>query len=313
MSNVHLKNLHKNQNVQEPKVNLESIKAQLASHGYVSDDAIAMTIYLSQLLNKPILLEGPAGVGKTEIAKVLAEINSSELIRLQCYEGLDAQQAIYEWNYQGQLLFLKMSESSSLSLDEKESNIFSRKFLLERPLLKAISTEQTSVLLIDEMDRSDEEFESYFLEMLSDWQISIPEYGTVKAQSIPQVIITSNRMRELSDALRRRCLYLWIDYPSIEKERAIIKKKLPEINDKLAASITQFMAEVRRMRLEKIPGIAETLDWATALSAMHIDYLDKSIVESTLGVILKDWKDIRDVGVSLESLLEKTGVESKIH
>jgi len=298
--------------VKKTRREIEEIQAKLFSHGYVSDDAIAMTIFLAQLLQKPILLEGPAGVGKTEIAKVVAKILDAELIRLQCYEGLDANQAIYEWNYQRQLLFLKMSEQEQMSLVQKEETIFSEKFILERPLLKAISRTKQSVLLIDEMDRSDEEFESFFLEILSDWQISIPEIGTMKAKSIPFVVVTSNRTRELSDALRRRCLYLWIDYPDMEKELKIVKSKLPSIDEQLAIQICAFMNELRKQRLEKIPGIAETLDWAMALSAMHIDKLDKEIVESTLGVVLKDWKDVRETQDSLSELFERVGVNYKI-
>ncbi|MEL6143374.1 MAG: MoxR family ATPase, partial [Bacteroidota bacterium] len=235
------------------------------------------------------------------------------LIRLQCYEGLDANQALYEWNYQRQLLFLKMSEGDGRSIDEKEADIFSRDFLLERPLLKAISSHEPSVLLIDEIDRADEEFESFFLELLSDWQISIPEIGTIKAERIPPVVITSNRTRELSDALRRRCLYLWIDYPDQEKEVRIIRTRLPNIDARLAEEIGKFMQVVRQERLDKVPGIAETLDWATALVAMHIDHLDKEIVESTLGVILKDWKDVREVQDSLSELFKRTGIISKVN
>ncbi|MEM9930489.1 MAG: MoxR family ATPase, partial [Bacteroidota bacterium] len=251
-------------------------------------------------------------VGKTEIAKVLANLQEAELIRLQCYEGLDAHQAIYEWNYQRQLLYLKLSENDGRSLAEKETDLFRQDFLLERPLLKAISSERPSVLLIDELDRADEEFESFLLEILSDWQISIPELGTIKARQIPPVVITSNRTRELSDALRRRYLYLWIDYPDQEKELAIVRSRLPEINEALAASITYFMALVREQRLEKTPGIAETLDWATALAALHIDHLDHKTVESTLGIILKDWKDVREVTDSVAQLLERTGVKYRV-
>ena len=272
-----------------------------------------MTLHLAKLLQKPILLEGPAGVGKTEIAKVLASIQGAELIRLQCYEGLDANQALYEWNYQRQLLFLKMSEGDGRSIESKESDLFSPAFLLERPLLKAISSVDPTVLLIDEIDRADEEFESFFLELLSDWQISIPEIGTISAERIPPVVITSNRTRELSDALRRRCLYLWIDYPDQEKEIRIIRKRLPEIDERLAQEIGAFMQVVRQERLDKVPGIAETLDWATALAAMHIDHLDKEIVESTLGVILKDWKDVREVQDALSELFKRTGIISKVN
>ena len=280
--------------------------------GYVSDADISMSVYLAMLLKKPLLVEGPAGVGKTEIAKVISKALNRTLIRLQCYEGLDANQAIYEWNYQRQLLFLKMHEKSNLSIQEKEKTIFSDEFLLKRPLLKSILNEDPQVLLIDEIDRADEEFESFFLELLSDWQISIPEIGSISANSIPHVVITSNRTRELSEALRRRCLYLWIDYPTFEKELEIIQTKIPDINEKLAHQIGLFMKEVRQMKLEKLPGIAETLDWATALSAMHIDYLDKEIVESTLGVVLKDWQDLRETQLSLSDLLNKVNVNLKL-
>jgi len=291
---------------------LDKISKLLLDQGYISDDSIAMSIHLSMILQKPLLIEGPAGVGKTEIAKVMAKALDTNLIRLQCYEGLDANQAIYEWNYQRQLLYLKMQEQSDLTLADKEATIFGSDFLMERPLLKSIMAEKSQVLLIDEIDRADEEFESFFLELLSDWQITIPEIGTLKSKSIPHVIVTSNRVRELSEALRRRCLYLWIDYPTFEKELQIVKSKLPEINEKLATQICEFMKEVRQMKLEKLPGIAETLDWAMALSAMHVDHLDKSIVESTLGVIIKDWQDLRESQTSLSELFDKVGIVSKV-
>jgi len=294
------------------KTPIDKISNLLLGQGYISDDSIAMSIHLSMLLQKPLLIEGPAGVGKTEIAKVMAKALDTNLIRLQCYEGLDANQAIYEWNYQRQLLYLKMQEQADLTVQDKEATIFSKDFLMERPLLKSIIAEKPQVLLIDEIDRADEEFESFFLELLSDWQITIPEIGTIKAKSIPHVIVTGNRVRELSEALRRRCLYLWIDYPTFEKELEIIQTKLPEINEKLATQICEFMKEVRKMKLEKLPGIAETLDWATALSAMHIDHLDQSIVESTLGVIIKDWQDLRESQTSLSELFDKVGIVSKV-
>lgn len=284
----------------------------LHEQGYIGDDAISMSIHLSILLQKPLLIEGPAGVGKTEIAKVMSKALDTNLIRLQCYEGLDSNQAIYEWNYQKQLLFLKMQENENLSLAQKEASIFGEDFLMKRPLLESIMQEKAPVLLIDEIDRADEEFESFFLELLSDWQITIPEIGTQKAVSRPYVIITGNRTRELSEALRRRCLYLWIDYPDFEKEVNIVLTKNPDINKKLADQICLFMKEVRNLKLEKNPGIAETLDWATALSSMHIDHLDKEIVESTLGVILKDWQDIRTSQDSLSELFEKVGVKQKL-
>jgi len=293
--------------------NIEQVNQLLANQGYIADPNIAMGIFLAQKLQRPLLVEGPPGVGKTEIAKVLAKAHNTELIRLQCYEGLNAEQALYEWNYQRQLLALKMMESETLSIQQKEDFIFSKDYLLERPLLKAITREKSPVLLIDEVDRADEEFESFLLEILSDWQISIPELGVVKATHIPQVIITSNRMRELSEALRRRCFYLWIDYPTFEKEVEIVQKKVPEIDKKLGEQICQFMLTLRQRKLDKVPGIAETLDWARALAALHIDHLDKKIVEDTLGIILKDWKDIRETSMSLSELLDQVGVQSKLH
>lgn len=291
---------------------LKDIKKMLYEQGYITDDSVAMSVFLSLQLNKPLLIEGPAGVGKTEIAKVMASALQTDLIRLQCYEGLDATHALYEWNYQRQLLHLKMVENNPQSIEEKEKTIFSDAFLMKRPLLQAITHHKKPVLLIDEIDRSDEEFESFLLEVLSDWQITIPEIGTIRSTNIPQVILTSNRTRELSEALRRRCLYLYIDYPDFEKEWMIVKNKVPGIDKKLAEQITGFMQHLRQMKLEKIPGIAETLDWASALSALHIDHLDKNVIEQTLGVILKDWKDTRQVQMSLSELLEKTAVHSKI-
>ena len=291
---------------------INQLQDQLAQQGYIADNSIAMALFLSQKLQRPLLVEGPPGVGKTEIAKVLSKIHNTELIRLQCYEGLNAEQALYEWNYQRQLLALKMMESENLSIDKKEEFIFSKNYLMERPLLKAISQDSSPVLLIDEVDRADEEFESFLLEILSDWQISIPEMGVVKATHIPHVIITSNRMRDLSEALRRRCFYLWIDYPTMEKELEIVRKKIPEIDEKLGQQICQFMNGVRQMKLDKVPGVAETIDWAQALAALHIDHLEKEVVEQTLGIVLKDWKDIRDTQMSLSELFEKTGVIPKL-
>lgn len=286
----------------------QDIKNMLRQQGYITDDSVAMSVYLSLRLNKPLLIEGPAGVGKTEIAKVMARALDTDLIRLQCYEGLDATHALYEWNYQRQLLHLKMTEHSEQSMDEKEETIFSDAFLMKRPLLQAITHHKKPVLLIDEIDRSDEEFESFLLEVLSDWQITIPETGTISASHIPQVILTGNRTRELSDALRRRCMYLYIDYPDFEKEWMIVQTKLPGINAQLAEQITRFVQELRTMKLEKLPGLAETLDWAAALSALHIGHLDQRIIEQTLGLVIKDWKDTRQVQLSLHELMEKTGI-----
>jgi len=284
----------------------------LQEQGYITDDAVAMSVFLSLQMNKPLLIEGPAGVGKTEIAKVMSRALDTDLIRLQCYEGLDANHALYEWNYQRQLLHLKMVEHNIQDVDEKEKTIFSDSFLMKRPLLQAITHSKRPVLLIDEIDRSDEEFESFLLEVLSDWQITIPETGTIKATHIPQVILTGNRTRELSDALRRRCLYLYIDYPGFEKECQVVKNKVPGIDSKLAEQITGFMQQLRLLRLEKIPGLSETIDWATALSSLHIKHLDKNIIEQTLGLVIKDWRDTRQVQLSLSELMQKTGIIAKL-
>jgi MoxR-like ATPase len=292
---------------------LNDIKKMLHEQGYITDDSVAMSVFLSLKLNKPLLVEGPAGVGKTEIAKVMAKALETDLIRLQCYEGLDATHALYEWNYQRQLLHLKMVEHNEQTVEEKEKTIFSDSFLMKRPLMQAITHHKRPVLLIDEIDRSDEEFESFLLEVLSDWQITVPEIGTIKATHIPQVILTGNRTRELSEALRRRCLYLYIDYPDFEKEWQIVKNKVPGIDAKLAEQITLFMQQLRVFKLEKTPGVAETLDWAMALSALHIDHLDKNIIEQTLGVVLKDWRDTREVQLSISELMEKTGITSRIN
>jgi MoxR-like ATPase len=250
---------------------------------------------LALALGKPLLIEGHAGVGKTEVAKVMARMLGTNLIRLQCYEGLDAATALYEWNYQKQLLHIKLAEQGNdRPLVEKEHEIFSEPFLLRRPLLQAISQEsQSPVLLVDEVDRADEEFEAFMLEVFSDWQVTIPEVGTIKATHPPHVVLTSNRTRELSDALRRRCLYLWIDYPTFDKEVRIVERKVPGVNTRLAREIAHFMEALRRVRLSKVPGVAETLDWAQALVALHADHLDERLVGETLGVVLKDAEDIK--------------------
>ncbi len=291
----------------------EQVENMLSEQGYITDRQIVMSVYLATQLGKPLLIEGPAGVGKTEIAKVMAQALNTELIRLQCYEGLDAYHALYEWNYQRQILQLKMMEDLGKTIAEKEKTIFGEDFLLKRPLLQAIShPDKSPVLLIDEIDRAEEEFESFLLEVLSDWQISIPEIGTIKAKHIPYVVVTSNRVRELSEALRRRCLYLWIDYPDYEKELAIVRSKVPNIDQKLSEEICKFMQVVRKQKLAKVPGIAETLDWATALANLHFDHLDPQIVEETLGVVLKDWQDIRKTQLSLSELFEEVGVSIKM-
>lgn len=272
---------------------MRQIQRLLEEQIYIADPAIATALYLSMALGKPLLIEGPAGVGKTEIAKALANALSTKLIRLQCYEGLDATTALYEWNYPKQLLHLKLEESSPVSEAEKEAVIFSEAFLLKRPLLQAITEHDSSpVLLIDEIDRSDEEFEAFLLEVLSDYQVTIPEIGTIRATHRPHVILTSNRSRDLSDALRRRCLYHWIDYPSFEKELEIVEAKVPEITHTLSKRITRIMQATRTMSLSKIPGVAETLDWANALVALKATDLDDEIMAETIGCFLKDETDI---------------------
>jgi MoxR-like ATPase len=261
---------------------------------YVTDPAIAMSVHLAMTLRKPLLIEGHAGVGKTEVAKVMARMLGTSLIRLQCYEGLDAAQALYEWNYPKQLLHIKLEESTTHSLSEKEAAIFSAPFLIKRPLLQAISaTGAAPVLLIDEIDRADEEFEAFLLEVLSDFQVTIPEIGTVKATQPPYVILTSNRIRELSDALRRRCMYLWIDFPGFEKELRIVRRKVPGVNERLARQISRFMETARTLRLAKMPGVAETLDWAHALYSLHADHLSEELVAETLGCVVKDVDDVK--------------------
>jgi MoxR-like ATPase len=261
---------------------------------YVTDAPVATSVHLAMSLKKPLLIEGHAGVGKTEVAKVMARMLGTNLIRLQCYEGLDAAAALYEWNYQKQLLHIKLAEQAGGSVAEREHEIFSEPFLLRRPLLQAITQpEAAPVLLVDEVDRSDEEFEAFMLEVFADWQVTIPEIGTIKATHPPHVILTSNRTRELSDALRRRCLYLWIDYPTFEKEVRIVERKVPGIDARLAREIGRFMEGLRRVRLAKVPGVAETLDWAQALAGLHADHLDEALVGETLGCVLKDADDIK--------------------
>lgn len=272
---------------------VQQIKRLLEEQVYITDAAVATALYLSMTLGKPLLVEGPAGVGKTEIAKVLAKGLNTKLIRLQCYEGLDATTALYEWNYPRQLLHIKLEESSPTSEAEKEATIFSEAFLLKRPLLQAITErERAPVLLIDEIDRSDEEFEAFLLEVLSDFQVTIPEIGTITATHRPHVVLTSNRSRDLSDALRRRCLYHWIDYPTLEKELAIVHARVPEISERLSRQVAEIMQTARTMSLSKVPGIAETLDWATALVALNATQVDREVMDETIGCFLKDEADI---------------------
>ncbi len=269
------------------------LQARLAAAGYVAGDDLAMALALAFDLERPLLLEGAAGVGKTEVAKVVAEMRQTRLIRLQCYEGLDAGTTIYEWNYQRQLLAIRAHERSDMSAGEIERQIFSESYLLRRPLLEAISQATPPVLLIDEIDRADEEFEAFLLEILSDFQITIPELGTIEARSVPTVILTSNGTRALSDALRRRCLYNHIDYPDEAKELAILRARLPDVDHRLAGQIVRFVQALRREDLEKTPGIAETLDWAAALLGMRLQSLtgDPAAVQASLICLLKTEHD----------------------
>lgn len=266
--------------------------------GYIIDEELATVIYLTLKLEKPLLLEGHPGVGKTEIARILSKLFDTDMIRLQCYEGLDVHNSIYEWNYQKQLLSIKLQEQSDLSVAEKESLIFSKDYLLERPLLRAITADQQVVLLIDEIDRADEEFEAYLLELLSDFQISIPEIGTIKARHKPIVVLTSNRTRELSDALRRRCLYHWVPYPTPEKEVKILQKHIPQLEHNLARNIAEHVQKMRQLDLDKTPGIAETIDWAKGILALGNDLSDQTI-EQSLSCILKSASDIKTVKQSI--------------
>jgi MoxR-like ATPase len=273
---------------------IRKIQELMEAAEYVTDAPVATSVHLAMSLRKPLLIEGPAGVGKTEVAKVMSRMLGTNLIRLQCYEGLDASTALYEWNYQKQLLHIKLEEADNRAMADKEHEIFSEAFLLRRPLLQAITQDsQAPVLLVDEVDRCDEEFEAFMLEVFSDWQVTIPEIGTIKATHPPHVILTSNRVRELSDALRRRCLYLWIDYPSPDKEIRIISRKVPGINTRLAREVAKFMESLRQVRLAKVPGVAETLDWAQALASLHADHIDEALVGETLGCVLKDVDDMK--------------------
>jgi MoxR-like ATPase len=266
------------------------------SAGYVMDRSLATAIYLLVQLGKPLLIEGHAGVGKTEAAKVLASILGTELIRLQCYEGLDVNSAVYEWNYQKQLLAIKIHESNNRTVQDLEAHIFGREFLLQRPLLKSVTSEEASpVLLVDEIDRADEAFEAFLLEVLGEFQISIPELGTIKAKRAPYVILTSNGARELSDALKRRCLYHWIDYPSFEKEMDIVHARLPGIGKELGAQVVRFLHALRKMNLSKIPGVAETLDLSAALALLERSKLDNETVDQTIGCVIKSAEDLAKV------------------
>ena len=319
---------------------IRDLQASMRTHGYIAERSIVTAVHLARAMEKPLLIEGDAGVGKTEVAKVLAALLETELIRLQCYEGLDVNTALYEWNYQKQLLRLRIAADERAggtpAIDRAEAGtpadpaaaspvaaggtpaspdledlIFGRKYLLERPLLRAITRPDSSpVLLIDEIDRADEGFEAFLLEVLSDFQVTIPELGTIRAVHRPVVILTSNRTREIGDALRRRCLYLYIEHPPFEKEVEIVRTKVPGIADRLAAEITHFVQVLRRRALMKPPGVAETLDWARALVTLHRDALDAATVAETLGCLVKDRHDMRDLaGKDVAALVAAAGAE----
>lgn len=277
---------------------VDQLEQALQGNKYVADRGLATTLYLTLAMRKPLLLEGEAGVGKTEIAKVLADMLGTPLIRLQCYEGLDASSAIYEWDYPRQMLFLRSLEATgNLGRDEVRKDLFSEEFLLKRPLLQAIDVahQQAPVLLIDEVDRADQELEAFLLEILSDFQVTVPELGTLRAEHVPIVILTSNRTREIHDALKRRCLYYWIDFPNYEKEYQILSAKVPEASERLATQICTFTQGLREVDLFKSPGMAETLDWTSALMALGSKDLSDEVVEETLGVILKYQEDVDKV------------------
>jgi MoxR-like ATPase len=285
---------------------IDGIQDVLQQHRYVADRSLATTLYLALRLQKPILLEGEAGVGKTEIAKVLADLLDVNLIRLQCYEGIDVSNALYEWNYARQMLEIRLVEATGGSREETLKDIFGPDFLIRRPLLQAIDHgfEQAPVLLIDEIDRADDEFEAFLLELLSDFQVTVPEIGTISTDSPPVVVMTSNRTREIHDALKRRCLYHWIDYPSFAKEFQIVTTKVPEAHTTLARQVCGFIQELRTVELYKLPGVAETLDWARALVQLGSEQLDDQTVDATLGCILKYQEDIDKIrGPQAHSLL----------
>ncbi|MCH7699327.1 MAG: MoxR family ATPase [Chloroflexi bacterium] len=294
---------------------IDDVQEALAKQSYFADRSIATTVFLASKLGKPLFLEGEAGVGKTELSKVLAATLKTDLIRLQCYEGLDASQALYEWNYPKQLLRIRLGEATNGSREDIDKELFSEEYLIRRPLLEAITAdgEQPPVLLIDEIDRADEEFEAFLLEVLSDFQITIPELGTLKAKRQPTVVITSNRTREIHDALKRRCLYLWIDYPDFDREYEILRTKVPGIDERLAGQVCALMQQLRQEDFYKKPGIAETIDWGAALMALHKDELDAETVEETLGCIFKYRDDIESFRQgNLVALLEQADVNKSM-
>lgn len=292
---------------------IEATQSLLSSADYIADRSLATTLYLSLKMGKPLFLEGEAGVGKTEIAKVLSSALGRKLVRLQCYEGLDVSSAVYEWNYPRQMIEIRLAEAAGgTNKDELSDNVFAKEFLIERPLLQALRADDAGapVLLIDELDRTDEPFEAFLLEVLSDFQISIPELGTVKAEQPPIVIITSNRTREIHDALKRRCLYHWVDYPTAERELEIVAAKLPDIDKTLSAQLVAFVQKLRKEDLFKLPGVAETLDWADALTQLDKVAIDSEAIDNTLGTLLKYQDDIAKIrGSEAAQILQQVKAE----
>jgi MoxR-like ATPase len=282
---------------------IDELEEALRAADYLPDRGLSTALFLSLALEKPLLLEGEAGVGKTEAGKALAQALGARLIRLQCYEGLDVTHAVYEWNYPRQLLHIRAAQEGTVSEDE----LFGPEFLIRRPLLEAIDSDEQAVLLIDEIDRADEEFEAFLLEILSDFQITIPELGTIRARRKPAVVLTSNRTRELSDALRRRCLHLWMDYPDIARESEIVRTRVPGISDELAAQVSAFVHKLRSLDLKKSPSISESIDWARALVVLAADQLGEDVVKDTLNVLLKYEGDIETASAKVATMLEETG------
>jgi MoxR-like ATPase len=289
------------------EVTLEQVRAGLRAARYVTTPRVETALFLALVLEKPLLAEGPAGAGKTELGKVLARMLDTELVRLQCYEGLDEARALYEWNYQKQLLRIHADQVEHRSWEEASSHVFSREFLLERPLLRAITAPRRIVLLIDEVDKADPEFEAFLLEVLSDFQVSIPELGTVRAVERPVVLLTSNRTRELSEALLRRCLHLFVDFPTPETEAEIVALKVPDLDERLRLQVARFVAGLRKLDLKKAPSIAETLDWARGLCALGVRELDAATVRRTLALVLKHEEDLRKAESRVSALLGTPG------
>ncbi|MGY9072472.1 MAG: AAA family ATPase [Acidimicrobiales bacterium] len=290
-----------------PPTDPSEVSAALSEHGYLPDEGLAMVVFLAIAMRRPLLLEGDAGVGKTELAKVLASWTGGELIRLQCYEGIDSSQALYEWDYTRQLLHLRTAEATGAASDlgaDLEDELYSERFLIKRPLLQAIghAAQELPVLLIDEVDRADDEFEAFLLEVLSEYAVTIPELGTVRADVPPLVIITSNRTRDVHDALKRRCLYHWVAHPGLEREVAIVKLKVPDVDDRLARQVATAIETMRAMGLYKPPGVAETIDWATALGKLGATSIDETMITATLGTVLKyreDQERVAEVGLDM--------------